>query len=238
MSRNFTGTTDVVAVGDSTSLRTPSTAITAACWINPDSTQTNWATPLYKGRSDGNHSYGFGQNDTSSRQYRGYIRASLATYTSLTTQLSANTWYFLVLRWAGAAVSLRVYNADGSINQTVTSDPDSGTIDYEALDFKVGPLFSGKVAGVYVTNVSLTDDEVLALLRGSRPRQASAVDWPLWGVASPEADLSGNGNNGTVTGATAANHAPVAGYVTMLGANVGWLESAGGIIGPFPTFFH
>jgi hypothetical protein len=36
--------------------------------------------------------------------------------------------------------------------------------------------------------------------------------WPLWGVATPEPDLSGNLNSGTVTGALLAAHAPVGRY--------------------------
>ena len=44
-------------------------------------------------------------------------------------------------------------------------------------------------------------------------RSAVVLDKPLYGVASPEPDLSGNGNNGTVTGTVLADHAPVGPYV-------------------------
>ena len=68
----------------------------------------------------------------------------------------------------------------------------------------------GRLAHALVFNRILTVAEMGALQFGRLITNGLIGYWPLWGVASPEADLSGNVNNGTVTGATAANHAPIA----------------------------
>ena len=41
---------------------------------------------------------------------------------------------------------------------------------------------------------------------------ASGLYLPMWGLSSPEPDLSGNANNGTLTGTSYADHPPVTGY--------------------------
>ena len=65
-------------------------------------------------------------------------------------------------------------------------------------------------------------------------RSAVVLDMPLWGVADPEPDLSGNGNNGTVTGAVLADHAPVGRYTPSRLARV-FPATVGA--GPAPTAF-
>jgi hypothetical protein len=64
--------------------------------------------------------------------------------------------------------------------------------------------WGGSLAIISVWNVQLGDLEILALAKGVRPnliRPLSRVgDFPLDGLQSPEPDLSGNANNGVLTG--------------------------------------
>jgi hypothetical protein len=75
----------------------------------------------------------------------------------------------------------------------------------------------GTLAEFAIYDALLTTAEISALSKGVTPnnirRNNLKFYLPLWAVASPEADLSGGRNNGTVTGAVLANHAPVGRYV-------------------------
>ncbi len=63
------------------------------------------------------------------------------------------------------------------------------------------------IANFRIWKRALSAAEVGALAScGHVALTARHIDYPLWGTASPEADLSGNANNGTVSGAVAADH--------------------------------
>jgi hypothetical protein len=73
---------------------------------------------------------------------------------------------------------------------------------------------NGQLADFAIWSVLLTAAEASALAKGARPntiRSASLVNWwPLGGIQSPEPDLSGNKNNGTLTGTAPAFGPPIA----------------------------
>jgi hypothetical protein len=75
-------------------------------------------------------------------------------------------------------------------------------------------FFSGRIADVAAYNVALTATEIAALAKGARPYQIRPSGlvgyWPLDGLQSPEPDLSGNKNNGALTGTAAAFGPPLA----------------------------
>lgn len=100
--------------------------------------------------------------------------------------------------------------------------PTWGRVNGPTPDF---PL-NGSLAEAAIWDVALTDDQ-MRMLAGRRcalrvrPDRLVATGgyWPFYGTGSPEPDLSGRGNNGTVTGAVVADHAPVAPAFTFGG---GW----------------
>jgi hypothetical protein len=89
---------------------------------------------------------------------------------------------------------------------------------FSQSDYTVGRMmggsnyFDGRIAEVGVWSELLTANEIAALAKGVSPAMVQAKELelylPLWGVASPEIDLSPNQNVGTVTGATLATHCP------------------------------
>ena len=100
--------------------------------------------------------------------------------------------------------------------------------------------FDGRIAEVAVWNVALTDDEVRSLANRVCPldlRPTALVGyWPLLGLHSPEIDFSSGRNAMTVTGATAAAHAPVAPFSRRYWrADVPFLDAVAPT-GPFPPW--
>lgn len=87
----------------------------------------------------------------------------------------------------------------------------SGATFYIGNDGGGDPL-DGLAADIVVWNVSLTAGEIAGLVSGQRPYlirpQNRVGDWPLFGDVSPEPDLSGNANNGTLTGTALAPGPP------------------------------
>lgn len=69
---------------------------------------------------------------------------------------------------------------------------------------------NGSMAEVFFIQRILSANEVKTLTRFKPSRLGTLWRyWPLDGLASPEVDLSGSANNGTLSGTTRANHAPV-----------------------------
>jgi hypothetical protein len=107
------------------------------------------------------------------------------------------------------------FYVDGALESTVSNAFSLGSFAglTARTGFDGGSSFSNAVfaqIGVHTAVLSLGEIKE-AFRRGWTYRSRAAI-WPLWGVASPEPDLSGSGNNGTVTGATKADHAPVGRY--------------------------
>jgi len=142
--------------------------------------------------------------------------------------IAANTWnhwcYWFDGAGVGSAGRLKFYF--NGVEQGLTYPVAIGTtIASNAQPFEMGfttggvdPYYDGRIAECGIWNVSLSISEIVALARGVRPnrlRPASLQFYaPLWGLHSPEVDLSTFRRSGTVTGATLANHAPVTTFTT------------------------
>lgn len=85
------------------------------------------------------------------------------------------------------------------------------------IGFRSGDLMDGDIAEVCIWTATLSDTEIAQLANGAHPmrfRRSSVKGyWPLYGLASPEPDLSGGALHGTVSGPVASSHAPVGRYV-------------------------
>lgn len=213
MARYFDAVDDVINCADSASLRSPATAITMAAWHRPSSASNSdaWSGIISKERTAASQpytSYEIGHTDVA-RTFFAEITFDDSTRISTpsTAVITGDVWHFFVSRWAsGGKISLNVYNSLGAlVDAQESAGTKAGNLGYTNLQFKVGATtwayLRGHVANVYVHNQSLSDNEVLALMRGFIPQRPSAILLPIWGVNSPERDISGNGNHGTITGA-------------------------------------
>lgn len=123
------------------------------------------------------------------------------------TDLAANLWHHLCLRWNSSATNKQVLWKDGVLWGALTDSMIANTITKMAIgshyDSTSYPI-KGKIAQCCYWNVFLTDNEVYALASGVRPnriRPASIQgNFPFDGIESPEPDLSGNGKVVTLAG--------------------------------------
>lgn len=141
--------------------------------------------------------------------------------------LSINLWQSVALAYTfgtGSSIALyvnAVLKAGSWIAQAGNDIPYTGTNPMLIGIFQDGTNpWIGRIAEVALwKGHTLTQAEVTALHNGARILSIAPAYlkgyWPLWGVATPEPDLSGNAYHGTVTGAVLADHAPVSRYAPM-----------------------
>lgn len=103
----------------------------------------------------------------------------------------------------GSSTNTTSINYTSGTNTEIGRHPTNNAYDYD-----------GRIAEVAVWSTILSQDEIEALGKGGSPAkiQSGSLEayLPLLGDASPEPDLSGNSNDGTVTGASPAEHVPFA----------------------------
>lgn len=144
-------------------------------------------------------------------------RAGASFFTAVsTTGYSANTWGHACGVWASVSDRRAFFN--GANKGTNNGNLAPNTLDSFDIgrfgDSTPSAYFSGRIAEVGLWNIALSDNEVFALGTGLCPlfvRPQNLVGyWPLWGLHSPEIDLTSGAHSLTVTGATVVeDHAPM-----------------------------
>lgn len=135
---------------------------------------------------------------------------------STSTGYSVNTWHHA----AGVFTSStsRAAFIDGGSKGTNTTNVTPGTLNTTSLGAYAIPAgrsqyMSGRIAEAAIWNAALSDDEIAVLARGVSPLyvrpSALAAYWPLWGLHSPEINLTSANLSMTVSGPVYENHAPV-----------------------------
>jgi len=199
MARSFNGTSDRITLGNNTilSLNIP---ITLAAWFNL--------------QAPGGYGQIYIDYDTSAGQFYGMnannaaigFQANVGSFSGATGN-SNNVWIHaaVTVDASGNAVIYRNGVSDGT-NTGITWNPLGSHSAEIGADFLSGDarFMQGYIADVAVWNINLSALEALALARGARPWTIRSANlkgwWPLDGLQSPEPDLSGNANNGTLTG--------------------------------------
>lgn len=212
MARLLNGSTDYLRVLLASITSTP---FTMACWFKTtDTTDTqslvsldstagisnNWLRlHLRSGKvcvDLNNGGAGYSQTFTSTSYSSGVWSHACGVFSSPTSRA--------VYLNGGGVGSGSTSCTPASINQT-----DLGVL----LNGSNSEFFNGSVGEVAIWNVALIANEITALVNGRLPTSvrptALKCYWPLYGAYAPEPDLSGNKNNGTLTGTAFANHPPV-----------------------------
>jgi hypothetical protein len=188
-------------------------SVSMSCWIKVNQTATFCAVG---GMDLGGFARGYLLDDSGTTISWRVGNGSWSTITGNT--LSTGVWRHLLGTYDGTTQN---YYEDGVSQGPLTP---SITLLYTSTEFDVArygtsvttsQMFGGSIADVAVWNVALSQIEATALAKGIRPnlirRGALVGYWPLDGLASPEPDLSGNLNNGTITGSpTLASGPPFA----------------------------
>lgn len=197
---SFDGNGDYATAADSTSLRSPSSALTIAGFVSfATATQDAYATVVSKS-TGGAPSYSswslFGSNSSAgARQPVGIVtnggdsyQTTIPTsysYGGLTPAMAAGTWYLVAMTWvASGAATMRVLNpADGTVyaTGTVGTHP-AGGISYTGSPFYIGGIggedTNGRLMrwGVHNAALSLAQLQTWATT-GTPPVTMSAGYW-------------------------------------------------------------
>jgi hypothetical protein len=225
--RSFNGSSDFITIsGNGTAVDITGQQITLSAWVQfasvPASTEME----------------PFAKADTGATQYEMYINAgsqpakTLGIYVRQSTPLThdvfmncatqavaAPAWNVVTATFSSVTATWSIYCQNALANTgttgasaTIQSNGDALLIGKKAAS---SPTFCACIVAEFVV-YSTALPNALAL-NSICPVGASARRmgfpkpvgyFPLWGAASPEPDLSGNKLNGTLTGTTAANHAP------------------------------
>lgn len=221
MSLNFTNAGDVVKHGTAVGTFT---ACSWCGWIYPTSLavlQNIWSK---KSDSDTTQAPSFftNSNDELRLSWRGSTNMA---YETSAANLTTNKWWFVgvtVDQGASAGAKVKVYVGDLATiaaSQSFATATDGATFRTNAsTEFRIGSSvaddspWKGRIANtLFWPGVVLTQAEIQLHQFLLRPRVAGCKVAAVYGYngTGTQADWSGNANNGTVTGATVADHVPV-----------------------------
>lgn len=212
MARRLDGVDDILTQAVAMSSFLSATTGTVACWYRPAGSPIV-STPVYTTDpiwvTSGNDFGVFRGDIGAGDQVHAYNWDGNADKVS--AACTAGTWNHWIWRHAGGELSLV---KDGVFVGAVPSGNSTGITNSLRLGNTSGSGFlEGDIAELAFWNVDLGSSECLALGRGFAPDRIRRLSltgyWPLWGIHSPETDLSGNNRNLTLTGTTRADHPPV-----------------------------
>ena len=220
MARSFNGTTDKIDCG--TGVTAPTPAVSISAWVYMTS-----LTPAYSsvyGRVNSADFHSVHQILVKSTGHIGYFVAVVGVASFLvdpgTNAISTGSWHHVALTCnpslGGPLTGFLDGLSDGTQSRAADTIGTSFGTNHTCIGFDdsaAGRNLGGRIADAAMWNVVLTAAEIKALAVGARPnmiRPANLLHWlPLDGLQSPEPDLSGFANNGTLTGTTIAPGPPI-----------------------------
>jgi hypothetical protein len=210
---DFNGTTNEVIIPNQTSLN-PSTAITVEAWIKADV----WATSIFQGSIVAHDSW---TSISEGWALRTGANGSLSFVIALnnngswyeaqsTAIMSVNKWYHVAGTYDGSVVKIYINGKEvGSVTQ-------AGTITPSTVAMKIGNFpgpganryFDGQIDEVRIWNTALSQNTLrqymCQYLNPSHPNYSGLLAYYNFDIGTGVSllDLSGNGYNGAVSGAT------------------------------------
>jgi hypothetical protein len=221
---DFDGVNDSVIVPQDSSLEL--TQGSWSCWFNIDAFG-NYLRIIQKGHNAGsNCGYGMALSNAANVVDFWFRTTAGTEQVKQARNLEINTWYFATGTFDGTYVKVYINGIE------VTED--SSVVNYSASDTtltigmragSVASPFNGEISGVRVFNTALTAAQVADLYNNPEkvvPTGVNNTALKLWlpmmeGAGTTAYDGSGNGNHGTISGATYVNGvgAPVAQSAVM-----------------------
>lgn len=226
MSRDFDGIDDLINVGSPSILDDLHGAdVTIGCWLNPRTTGEGGLGTIWDSGSGNNSGFallardiGAGAGDDDAYQISAFYSTTSMLVKSNNFEVSINAWQHLLFEIEFSLRRGRIFKNGLELTYATQTDG-SGSVLSDAGENKIignrdlaDRTTDGLLAELGVWTVRLSGDEKLALANGISPNQIRrdqlVLYLPLYGAGSPEADLSGNRNNGSLTGTLSGNHSP------------------------------
>lgn len=202
---------------------------TVLCWVNPTSANATrrWAITVGAG-TDYNLYFGFGNGSTNEIEWGFENTSSSFPTATFTTGWAAATWHCMAGTYDGSTLRLFTKDPGGDLVEQATVSNSSTPRSPASPEMLIGNIhdgsnedWDGRIANVFIIDgVALSIGELRTLATLGRTRRSVTAFLPLFGNASPEPDYSGNERNGTITGATQADHAPTS---PPFGFDLGWM---------------
>jgi hypothetical protein len=244
MSRSFNGTSDAAYC---LTVPTSGVRVSLSCWVYPTSLGGTEQVVFAIGHDNGVTGDGFAIEIYTSNNWAILIPGKQRQDTGQAASL--NTWQHVMLTVDNTGKGQFYFNgsAVGSTSSSTPNTPTVGVSIGAQLQSNTPTFFryfTGRIAEPCCWNIDLTGTgvtgggEAKALSLGPVPRRfrpgSLAGYWPMWGLHSPEPDMTGNANNLTLSGTAAANHAPVTNFTPK------WINLVDGSLvgGPVPRRSH
>jgi hypothetical protein len=198
----FDGSTARVTINDSASLHL-TTAMTLEAWVNPSSTD-GWRDVIYKG----NDNYFLEASSSRGSPGGGGTFSGTDTIVYAPSLLAANTWTHLALTYDGSTLRLYLNGnqvSSGSRTGTIATSTNPLQIGGDSI---FGQYFRGLIDDVRVYNRALSAAEVQQDMNTPVATAPTTIAGLVAaysfneGSGATAADVSGNGNTGTIVGAT------------------------------------
>ncbi len=213
MARDFSGSTsNFLSIGDVSAIDITGTALTVSAWVFPDNF-ADFRSVAVKATSTGLNTRQYGIYLAQTTGVATFLVGDAAGQDTIATPGAVSTagWSHVAGRKNGTGVTaLSIF-----LNGVGTSGTSNKTIQNRADSLNIGRFsdallpFDGRIAEVAIWNLALTDTEIGYLADGASPLTIQAANlkgyWPIYGLASPEPDRSGSGNNATINGSVPAS---------------------------------
>jgi hypothetical protein len=213
MARSFNGTSDHI----DSSAYTAGTAGTVSIWFNFTTNAGAYATLL--GQDNQTVVQVYQQIHLKSSGHLAYYAGTTLAGIGVdpgTAVATSGVWYHACCTY-DSTNGLKTYlngvsDGTAAANGALQTGSNPFMIGYDS-NFSPARDFNGSLADAAHWSAALSTSEVVALAAGARPSTIRPLSllgwWPLGGVQSPEPDLSGNKNNGTLTGTAPAFGPPI-----------------------------
>jgi hypothetical protein len=211
----FNGTSAKVTIPN-TSLLQLTTAMTLEAWVKPSTVTAAWRDVIYKGND--NYFLEATSTNNSWPAGGGTFNGSYADMFG-TAALAVNTWTHLAVTYDGATLRLYVNGVQVSSRAQTGNLVTSSNPLQIGGDSIYGSYFQGTIDEVRIYNQALSPSEIQADMQTpvvNRPVAAYSFNA---GSGTSVADSSGNGNMGTISGATWTTAGKFGGALVFNGTN-------------------
>lgn len=215
--------------------------LTVSCWAKMDSIPSTNETIMYYADSSSATVY-FHISMLTTGAYQIFPRWTGASSKHISSTGKADgTWHHIMQRsWYDVPATTYRHEAwlDGVLisqfdtgNAGILTNFDRVTAGYLDRPVPTQPL-NGSVAEIAIASMQGEIRHAVALANGISPHRVFGTNLkfyaPLWGLDSPEPELSGSGNDMTLFGSPSqANHAPVGPYTPKWSASFPFIETGG-----------